>query len=260
MAESLIFVQNYCMGQEIPFEHLKTDDIMAYALMQYHLHQTNKVLWVRTNHTDFDEYHLPYFFRTWKEMPLLEQKALELSNGRVLDVGAGTGIHALELQKIGIECKAIDISELSVRIMKDRGVQNAEHIDFYKLTDEKFDTLLFLMNGIGLVKRMSGFKNFFKKCKELLNPGGQILFDSSDLIYLFEEEDGSFLIDLNEHYYGEVDFEVKFDGITSKPFPWLFIDFDNFQFQAEKYGFQAELIETGAHYDYLARVMQKEEI
>lgn len=248
------------MEKQTPPKLSNKDDIMAHALMQYHRHQTEKVLWVRTNHTDFDEYHLPYFFRTWKDMPVLEQKALELSNGKVLDVGAGTGIHALELQKIGVECKAIDISELSVKIMKERGVKDAEHIDFYQLKGEKFDTILLLMNGIGLVKRMSGFKDFFKKCKELLNPGGQILFDSSDLIYLFEEEDGSFLIDLNEHYYGEVDFEVKFDGVISKPFPWLFIDFDNFQFQAEKYGFQAELIETGEHYDYLARVTQKEEI
>lgn len=239
-------------------KHIKpVDDIMGQALMEYFKHQTEEPLMVKTSLSDPEEYDNAYFFRNFDEMPKLEQKALELAKGKVLDVGAGTGIHALYLQKKSMEVKAIDISELSVDIMQERGVQNSHCIDFYELKDQKYDTLLFLMNGIGLIETMSGFEKFFKHCDLLLNKGGQILFDSSDIIYLFEEEDGSFLIDLNERYYGEVDFQVSYKGIPSEPFPWLFIDFDNFQDQAEKYGFQTELIQRGSHYDYLARVTKK---
>lgn len=233
------------------------DDVMGRALMEEYRHQNNVPLIVRTSVSDDEEYETAYFFRNFDEMPELEQKAIQLSKGKVLDVGAGTGIHALVLQKLGLDCHAIDISELSVQIMEERGVINATCQDFFELSKQKYDTLLFLMNGIGLVENFDGFGKFFSQCKNLLNKDGQILFDSSDLIYLFEEEDGSFMIDLNDHYYGEVEFQVEYQGIPSEPFPWLFIDFDNLQNLAERHGFQAELLQRGAHYDYLARITLK---
>jgi len=239
-------------------KHIKpVDDIMGQALMDYYKHQTAEPLMVKTSQSEAEEYDNAYFFRNFDEMPALEQKALELSKGKILDVGAGTGIHALYLQKHSLHVKAIDISELSVDIMKERGVKQAVCADFYELKGEKYDTLLFLMNGIGLVETMEGFEKFFKQCDHLLNKGGQILFDSSDIIYLFEEEDGSFLIDLSGKYYGEVDFQVSYKGMPSDPFPWLFIDFDNVQERAAAFGFEAELIQRGSHYDYLARIIKK---
>ena len=233
------------------------DDVMGLALMQEHLHHNNEPLIVRTSVSDDEEYETAYFFRNFDEMPKLEQKAIQLSKGKVLDVGAGTGIHALALQKLGLECHAIDISELSVQIMEERGVVNATCQDFFELKDQKYDTLLFLMNGIGLVENFKGFEKFFSQCKKMLNEGGQIICDSSDLIYLFEEEDGTFLIDLFDRYYGEVEFQVEYQGVPSKSFPWLFIDFDNLQNLAEINGFQAETIQKGLHYDYLARITLK---
>lgn len=233
------------------------DDIMGQALLEEHLHHNNVPLIVRTSVSDDEEYETAYFFRNFDEMPELEQKAIQLSKGKVLDVGAGTGIHALALQKLDLECHAIDISELSVQIMEERGVENATCQDFFELKDQKYDTLLFLMNGIGLVENLNGFEEFFSQCKNLLNEGGQIIFDSSDLIYLFEEEDGSFVIDLHDHYYGEVEFQVEYQGIPSEPFPWLFIDFDNLQNLAEQNGFEAEILQRGLHYDYLARITLK---
>lgn len=235
------------------------DDIMGQALMQEHLHKNNEPLIVRTSVSEDEEYETAYFFRNFDEMPMLEQKAIQLSKGKVLDVGAGTGIHALALQKLGLECHAIDISELSVQIMEERGVENAKCQDFFELKDQKYDTLLFLMNGIGLVENFDGFKAFFSQCRNLLKEGGQILFDSSDLIYLFEEEDGTFLIDLHGHYYGEVEFQVEYNGVPSESFPWLFVDFDNLQNLAEINGFQAEIIQKGSHYDYLARITLNQE-
>lgn len=231
---------------------------MGYALMQYFKHQIEKPMLVRTTHTDFDEYSLPYFFRNFDEMPRIEQEAVNLCEGKVLDVGAGTGIHSLPLKKLGFNVKPIDISPYSVEIMKQRGLEEAEELDFFRIKDHKYDTILLLMNGLGIVEKLDKFDDFFSHCKSLLNRGGQILCDSSDLIYLFEEEDGSFLIDLNADYYGEVDFYVEYNGQAQKPFPWLFVDFENLKFYAEQNGFDAEVIVAGDHYDYLAKLTLKE--
>ena len=234
-----------------------TDDSMGQALMDYQKGIRNAELIVGTSVAEDEPYDVSYFFRTFDEMPTLEQKALELAQGDILDVGAGTGIHSLALKDMGKSCISIDISELSVEVMKMRGVKNALCNDFYKLEEKKYDTLLFLMNGIGLVETLEGFERFFSKCKSLLKPGGQILFDSSDLIYLFEEEDGTFLIELGHKYYGEVDFKIKYKDMKEQSFPWLFVDFDNVENLAEQNGFQAEIIQKGEHYDYLARLVLK---
>jgi SAM-dependent methyltransferase len=233
----------------------KEKDIMGYALMEYYKHQVDKPLLVRTSWTDFEEYELPYFFRSVEIMPEIEVEALQLVHGKILDVGAGTGIHSVALKSMGQDVKPIDISPYSVEIMRMRGIEEAEEADFFKLQNVKYDTLLFLMNGIGLVEKLDKFEHFFEHCKSILNPGGQILCDSSDLIYLFEQDDGSFLINLNDDYYGEVDFFVEYDGQKAAPFPWLFVDFENLRYHAEKSGFSAELVRVGAHYDYLARLV-----
>jgi len=233
------------------------NDVMGQALMDYHRGFVGGQLLVKTSVAEDEPYDIAYFFRDFEDMPPLEQKALELADGHILDVGAGTGIHSLALQKMDKKVRAIDISELSVDVMKKRGVMEASCQDFFALKDTKFDTILFLMNGIGLVETLDGFQKFFGHCRSLLNPNGQILFDSSDIIYLFEDEDGSYLINLNDKYYGEVDFQVSYNNKDGEAFPWLFIDFDNIQYLAEQNGFRAELIQKGEHFDYLARLTIK---
>lgn len=229
------------------------NDVMGQALMDFYKNGSEESLVVRTNVSEDEEYQLSYFFRNLKSMPLLEKQALKMARGRILDVGAGTGLHSLVLQKQGFDVTAIEISELSVEIMEHRGVQEIRCVNFFNFENEKFDTIYFLMNGIGLVEQMKNFPHFFAKCRELLNPNGQIIFDSSDIIYLFEEEDGSYLIEMTDKYYGEVEFQVEYKNKKSTPFPWIFIDYDNFQHLASKYGFQPELIQNGKHFDYLAK-------
>jgi len=88
----------------------------------------------------------------------------------------------------------------------------------------------------------------------LLNPGGQIILDSSDLMYLYEEEDGSYAINLNEEYYGEVMYQIEYNNIKGEPFQWLYIDFDNLSLYADQVGFSCEKIFENNHYNYLARL------
>lgn len=205
---------------------------------------------------DFDEDEIPVetLFRELDEMPKIEQKALELAQGKILDVGAGSGCHSLELQKMGKTVKAIDISELSVEVMKESGVENAVVEDFFKIKDEKFDTVFMLMNGAGIVGTIDRLPEFFEHLKNILAPGGQVLMDSSDIRYIFEDEDGSFEINLNDGYYGELEYQMQYKRVKGEPFPWLYIDFSTLQYYAEEAGFEASLVEQGEHYDYLAKL------
>ena len=149
---------------------------------------------------------------------------------------------------------AIDISPLSVEVMKERGV-DARLVDFYdEAFDEKFDTVLMLMNGTGIMGNLDNVKPFFAALKRLLKQGGCVYVDSSDLRYLFEEEDGSLMIDLADDYYGQLDYQMQYKDIKGEPFDWLYLDFETLAFYAEENAFCAELVAEGENYDYLARL------
>ena len=207
---------------------------------------------------DFEDDTIPidHLFRSYKEMPLLEKKALNLCKGNVLDVGCGAGSHSLFLQKNKkIEVTAIDISAGAIEISRKRGVEKAMNIDFYELKKLKFDTLLFLMNGTGIIGKLENLNIFFKQAKKLLNPKGQILIDSSDLKYLFDEdEDGGIWIDPSKSYYGQLEFSISYKGETSATFNWLYLDFNMLQLSATANDFSCSLIQEGEHYNYLARL------
>ena len=241
-------------------------DPMGSAIMDYH--RTGKAGVLRVFSSQFDEDEIPVadLFREFEDMPQIEQVALELAAGSglaagsdlparsVLDVGAGSGCHSLALKKMGVSPVAIDISALSVDVMKERGL-DARLVDFYDSAfDERFDTILMLMNGTGIIGTIDNMPRFFERLRQLLNPGGCVLIDSSDLRFLFEEEDGSLMIDLAEDYYGQIDYQMQYKDIKGEPFDWLYVDFDTLAFYAEENGFCAELVAEGEHYDYLTKL------
>lgn len=230
-------------------------DPMGAAIAEYH--RTGRAGTLRVFSSQFDEDEIPVeqLFRTFPEMPIIEQQALTLATGRILDVGAGSGCHALALQEMGKEVTAIDISKLSVEVMQERGVRDARATDLYdERFAEQYDTILLLMNGSGIIGNIDSMDPFFRRMKRLLKPGGCIYMDSSDLKYLFEEEDGSFLIDIAADYYGLVDFQMQYKQVKGDAFDWLYIDFDTLAYYAEQYGFKAELVCEGEHYDYLTKL------
>ena len=232
----------------------KEKDPMGRAISDYF--HTGKAGKLRVLSSMFyeDEIPVPTLFRTYDEMPVQEQKALELCRGRILDVGAGSGCHSKVLIERGLEVVAIDISELSIEVMKERGI-DARNINFFDETFcEKFDTILLAMNGIGIVGKVENLGNFFRSAKRLLAPGGQLLLDSSDIKYIFMDDDGSMDIDLAAGYYGEIDYKMRYKNITGEPFDWLYIDFDTLSMYAEEHGFNCEKCIDGEHCDYLARI------
>ena len=226
---------------------------MGSAIADYFAKGKSAKLRVLSSQFEEDEIPTEQLFRTYDEMPELEQEALQLAKGKILDCGAGSGCHALALQEMGKDVEAIDISPLSVEVMKKRGVKEAYCVNLFDENYlQKFDTILMLMNGSGIIGKLENMGAFFTKMKQLLNPGGCIYMDSSDLRYLFEDEDGSFLIDLAAGYYGEIDFRMQYKQIKGEPFDWLYVDFQTLSYYANENGFKAEMVKEGEHYDYLA--------
>lgn len=229
-------------------------DPMGAAIYDFHRNGSADVLKVYSSDFDDDEIPVADLFREYEEMPYIERVAIDMADGKVLDVGAGSGCHSLALTKAGKESVAIDISPLSVEVMRERGV-DARLVNLYDESfAEKFDTVLMLMNGTGIIGTLENMETFFTRIRQLLNPDGCVLIDSSDLRYLFEEEDGSLMIDLADDYYGLVDYQMQYKEVLGEPFDWLYVDFDTLAYYAEENGFKAEMVANGEHYDYLARL------
>jgi SAM-dependent methyltransferase len=154
---------------------------------------------------------------------------------------------------------AIDISEKAVEACKLRGVSNAKVENILRFeTDEKFDTIILLMNGTGIFGKLENVSNYLQKLKSLLAENGQILIDSSDIIYMFddddsEDSDGGKWIS-GDKYYGELEFTITYKGEKEAPFPWLYMDYNTLQNAAVANGLKCELVLEGEHYDYLARL------
>ena len=232
----------------------KDKDPMGAAILDYQKSGRAGRLRVLSSMFEEDEMPVKHLFRKVEEMPMLEQKALLLTKGRVLDIGAGSGCHTLALQEKGLEVKAIDISPLSCEAMELRGVMDAECINLFdEHLETGFDTILLLMNGTGIAGKIENLPALFNRLKALLNKGGQILIDSSDIKYIYENEDGSFDINLNAAYYGEVDYQMVYKDVKGDSFDWLYVDFPLLKSFAESCGLHGELIAEGEHYDYLAR-------
>lgn len=229
-------------------------DPMGAAIADYYRHGKAGRLRVFSSMFDEDEIPVSTLFRTYRDMPVLEQKALQAAHGRILDVGAGSGCHSLALREMGKEVCAIDISPLSVGVMRRRGLDACQQDFFDDAFTGTFDTVLMLMNGSGIIGRTDRFPAFFRRLDKLLAPGGCVLMDSSDLRYLFENEDGSMDIDLNASYYGEVDFRMQYKNVRGDVFDWLYVDWQTLAGYAVRAGYRAELLHEGRHYDYLARI------
>lgn len=230
-------------------------DLFGKAILDFQTNNSPEDLITETSISEEDEMSVAYLFRSYDEMPELEQKALQLVKGKTLDVGCGAGSHSLYLQnERNIEVTSIDISENAIKASTLRGLKNAKVQDILKLENEKFDTILLLMNGTGIFGTLKETPKYLQKLKSLLNPNGQILIDSSDIIYMFDDdEDGGKWIP-SDGYYGELTFKISYKKQTEEEFPWLYLDYNTLQNAAFANGLHCELIREGEHFDYLAKL------
>ncbi|WP_172277738.1 class I SAM-dependent methyltransferase [Chryseobacterium sp. PTM-20240506] len=232
-------------------------DLMGKAIWDYHHNEDPEDLQTETSISELDELPVDYLFRTFEEMNALEQKALESSYGKVLDIGAGAGSHSLYLQDIrNLDVVALDISPKSIQVCQIRGIKKAVCQNMLDFSGETFDTILLLMNGTGIFGSLAEIDNYLQKLHLLLNDNGQVLIDSTDILYMFDrDEDGGVYIPA-EGYYGELDYIVHYKGESEDPIKWLYLDFETLKNAAENNGFNIEKVMQDED-AYLAKLKKK---
>jgi len=229
-------------------------DVFGFAVSDYAQNGWADDIIVNSSLFDPDVIPVDYLFRTFDEMPPLEQKAMSLCKGKVLDVGACAGPHSRYLKSKGFDVSQIDVSPKAIELLKKDGFENAECCNFFGYQQSGFDTMLMMMNGLGIVESLHSLDLFFQKLKMILKDDGQLILDSSDLRYLYDEEDMELC---SCSYYGEIDFKMQYNAMETDIFHWLYIDFETLEVYASDNGFKAEKIADGDHYDYLARLVRE---
>lgn len=228
-------------------------DVLGNALIDYQHGKSFEKLLLHTSYVEEEEMPVEEFFRQPDDFPELEHIALALCDGKVLDVGAGAGSHALYLQEQGMDVHALEISPKACTVMQKRGVRHVLQGDFFEYRGDNYDTLLFLMNGIGLAGSLIGLKKLLHHCKSLLNTGGQLLFDSSDIAYLYA--DGS--VEKPLGYYGEIGYQYEYKKQKGQPFNWLFIDQETLIQLAHAEGWVVQVLYEDENNQYLVRMEVK---
>lgn len=232
-------------------------DLMGRAIWDYYYQENPEDLQTETSISELDDLPVSYLFRDYQEMNALEKKALDLSFGKVLDVGSGAGSHSLYLQnERKLEVTALDISPKSIEICKARGVKNAICEDLLQFSEKNFDTVLLLMNGTGIFQSLEHIDQYLQKLKSLVAENGQILIDSTDILYMYDQDqDGGVLVPATG-YYGELDYYLHYKGESELPMKWLYLDFDTLENAAIANGFKIQKIEQ-LEDSYLAQLTLK---
>jgi SAM-dependent methyltransferase len=191
--------------------------------------------------------------------PDLELAALDACRGRVLDLGAGVGVHALELQERGHDVVAVDVCSEAVEIMRRKGVRDARIGDGFEPSGETFDTILLMMNGLGTVGDLNGLDRFLTGIGEQLRPGGQILADSADLRSSPERHEPRRIAARREagRYHGEARWRLEYGGRLGGELRWLFVDPLTLEAHVSRHGFRLDVVLSEPDGRYLALIQAR---
>ena len=224
-------------------------DPLGQAIADYHNRNSPAKLWIHNTYGPREEMPVAAYFRNGNQMPPLEHEALQLCRGTILDIGAGAGSHALWLQQQGATITALEISALACGVMQQRGIQSIVQQDVFNYTEKKYDTLLLLMNGIGLAGTLAGLRKFLQHAATLLNPDGQLVFDSSDVAYVYKNH----FPDL-KNYYGEIAYRYQYKAKKTDWFNWLYVDRHTLSAIALSEGWRDELITEDENGQFLVKL------
>ncbi len=228
-------------------------DVLGEAISDYYHNRMSGKLWIHNKYGPREEMPVDTYFRSGTNFSDLESFAMSLCKGKILDIGAGAGSHSLELQKKHSDVSALEISPLAAEVISQRGVHKVLNEDIFSFTEKGFDTLLLLMNGIGLTGSILGLKKFLDKAKSLINKDGQLLFDSSDIAYLYDGKLPERTSALSG-YYGEILYRYEYKRQKTDWFSWLYIDEQTLVQIAAESGWQCEVLFEDEYDQYLARL------
>jgi SAM-dependent methyltransferase len=222
-----------------------TTDIFGKALADYP--DQSFTLFIETSYGEIEEMPIDVFFRKPKSFPAMEKFALSLCKGKILDIGAGVGAHAQYLQSKNRDVTALEISGTAVEIMKKKGIYKVIEADIFNFTSSSFDTLLLMMNGIGIAGTIDGLNRLLSLFKKMLNPGGIVIFDSSDIRYLYEGQE----IPIGK-YFGEISYRYLYKEMNGPWFDWIYVCQKKMGDVAKEQGFNFEVIAEDDSGQYLA--------
>ena len=240
----------YVQKDSFPLSTESNSDVFGKALQDFYQFGQSEKLWLHNNYGAPEDMPVEVFFRSEDEISDLEECALGFCKRKILDIGAGVGVHSLILQSYGQDVTALEISAAACEIMKRRGVKKVTQGDIYS-GQKEYDTLLLLMNGIGLCGDMEGLNTLLLHLKSLLKMDGQIILDSSDISYLYSADDFP-----AKNYYGEISYQYEYESVKGDWFKWLYIDFDLLRSSAKKHGLFCELLFEDDMDQYLARIVK----
>jgi SAM-dependent methyltransferase len=215
------------------------------AMMDFYSGNQSATIYIQSTIEGDRAVPVDVFFREKDHFPKLERDAFRYCRGKILDVGAGSGPHALFLKKKKFDVTPMDISEKAVEVMRQRGLQNALCADIFEYCGEKYDTILMMMNGIGVAGNLPNLAKLLQHLKTLLNPVGQILFDSTDISYVtpYDRSMSSLRIPFPA-YYGTVYYQLEYKNIKGEVYPWLFIDKRSLKRIAEENGYTCDILKS----------------
>ena len=224
-------------------------DIFGKALLDFQHKTFDPPLLLHNEYGSPESISMERFFNDQDEFSALENFALEQASGRIVDIGAATGRHALYLQNLRHDITAMDISVSCGVLMKEIGLRKIIVEDIFNFNGQEFDTILMLMNGIGLAGNIEGLERLLTHFKNILNPAGQLLVDSSDISYLYKD------IPLpTNKYFGELAFQYEYKNMISDPINWLYIDQEKLMSISNSTGWSCQVIFEDETDAYLARL------
>lgn len=222
----------------------------AQAVLDYFNFQPRVKLFIDTSYGIREEMPLKVLFRDEEDFSSLETYALNLCRGKVLDAGAGVGACSLVLQQRDFDVTALEIEPTLAEIMVKRGVKKVLCENIFELKEHRFDTILMMMNGLGLVGTIGGLKKFLEHAKQLVSTSGQILLDSSDISYFYEDKTWP-----ASHYFGEIGYRYQYKDQKGAWFNWLYIDPAKLREIARDHGWYAQILYVDETDQYLARLI-----
>ncbi len=229
-------------------------DPMGEALQDFYFKGIGEQVWVFSDITEPESIDPFYLLRDWEQMPQVEQSALKLAEGDVLDIGAGGGAHASWLADQGLAVTALEISPGAVSVLNENQAYQTVHANVFDYQPSgRFDTILLLMNGVGLAGNLEGFQQLLRLLKKWLKAYGQVLLDSTDLRPLMGADVVEARKESDERYYGIVQYQMAYGGILGTPFEWLFADWPTVKAYANEQGFEAQCHYYGTDHHWLGQ-------